>query len=79
MRILEWMAYSYRTLKIYEILDGITFQPSSTTLDSRTKLRREVLDLCRPLIEDGPSNTIEFVHFSAKEYSLTLELPRPQR
>jgi hypothetical protein len=27
-----------------------------------------MLDLCRPLIEDGPSDTVEFVHFSAKEF-----------
>jgi hypothetical protein len=68
IKILEWLACSHRVLKIYEVLDGIAFQPGSTTLDNRTQLRREVLDLCRPLIEDGPSNTVDFVHFSAKEY-----------
>jgi hypothetical protein len=68
IKILEWLACSHRVLKIYEVLDGIAFQPGSTTLDNSTQLRREVLDLCRPLIEDGPSNTVDFVHFSAKEY-----------
>ncbi|KAI9640653.1 hypothetical protein NHQ30_010957 [Ciborinia camelliae] len=70
MRILEWMACSYRVLKSYEIIDGIAFDGSNTTLTARTKNRREVLDRCRPLIEDGPSNTVEFVHLSAKEYIL---------
>ncbi|TVY35124.1 Vegetative incompatibility protein [Lachnellula occidentalis] len=70
IRILEWMACSYRPLKSYEILDGIAFQPGSTTLDEKTKMHKKVLDLCRPLIEDGPSNTLDFVHFSAKEYIL---------
>lgn len=69
IRILEWMACSTRTLKIYELLDGISLSPGCTTLDRRTKMNKEVLDLCRPLIEDGPKNTVEFVHFSAQEYS----------
>jgi hypothetical protein len=67
VRILEWMSCSYRPLKIHEILDGIVFRVGCTTLNRETKFRKEVLDLCRPLIEDGPSNTIVFVHFSAKE------------
>jgi hypothetical protein len=67
IRILEWMACSYRSLKNYEILDGIAFRPRCTALNSKTKIHRQVLDLCRPLIEDGPSNTVDFVHFSAKE------------
>jgi hypothetical protein len=25
------------------------------------------LDLCKPLIEEGHKNTIDFVHYSAKE------------
>ncbi|TVY89373.1 Vegetative incompatibility protein HET-E-1 [Lachnellula willkommii] len=70
IRILEWMACSYRPLKSYEILDGIMFRPGSTTLNEKTKMHKKVLDLCRPLIEDGPSNTLDFVHFSAKEYIL---------
>jgi hypothetical protein len=61
------MACSYRTLKTYEILDGIVFRPGCTTLNERTKMKAQVLDLCRPLIEDGLSNTLDFVHFSAKE------------
>jgi len=68
IRILEWMACSYRPLRAHEILDGIAFKPGRTFLDARTKVHRDVLDLCRPLIEDGPSDTIDFVHFSAKRY-----------
>jgi hypothetical protein len=68
MRILEQMSCSYRPLKKYEILDGISLRPGYTIL-SKTKIHKDALDLCRPLIEDGPSNTIEFVHFSVKELS----------
>ena len=67
IRILGWMACSYRTLKSYELLDGIAFDSANTTLTPKTKIHKEVLDLCRPLIEEGPANTIDFVHFSAKE------------
>lgn len=67
IRILGWMACAYRTLKIYELLDGIAFEASSTTLNSKTKIRKDILDLCRPLIEEGPGGTTDFVHFSAKE------------
>ena len=67
IRILGWMACSYRILKSYELLDGITFDASNTTLTPKTKVRKDILDLCRPLIEDGPTGTVDFVHFSAKE------------
>jgi hypothetical protein len=67
IRILGWMACSFRILKSYEILDGIAFDASNTTLTPKTKIRKEVLDLCRPLIEEGPASTVDFVHFSAKE------------
>jgi len=67
IRILGWMACSYRILKSYEILDGIAFDASTTTLTPKTKVRKDILDLCRPLIEDGPAGTVDFVHFSAKE------------
>ncbi|KAH6703303.1 hypothetical protein BKA61DRAFT_636254 [Leptodontidium sp. MPI-SDFR-AT-0119] len=73
IKILEWIACSYRPLKTYELLDGIAFKVGCTELNSRTKMRKSVLDSCRPLIEESPSNTVDFVHFSAKEYILNEE------
>jgi hypothetical protein len=67
VRILQWMSCSYRTLKTHELLDGLAFRFSNTTLTSKTKIRSEILDLCRPIIEVGPSDTVEFVHFSVNE------------
>jgi hypothetical protein len=67
IRIMGWMACSYRILKSYELLDGIAFDASNTTLTPKTKIRKEILDLCRPMIEEGPAGTVDFVHFSAKE------------
>ncbi|PVH71621.1 hypothetical protein DL98DRAFT_363413, partial [Cadophora sp. DSE1049] len=68
INILEWMACSHRPLRIHELLDGISFRPDNSTFHSRPKMDIDVLDLCRPLIENGPSNILDFVHFSAKEY-----------
>ncbi|RFU24008.1 hypothetical protein B7463_g12335, partial [Scytalidium lignicola] len=73
IRILGWIACSYRMLKSYELLDGITFDASILTLTPKTKIRKEILDLCRPLIEEGSNGTVDFVHFSAKEYVLEEE------
>ena len=70
IRILEWMACSYRPLRACENLDGIAFKPGSTSLNARAKVHRDVLDLCRPLIEDGPADTVDFVHFSAQRYEI---------
>jgi hypothetical protein len=67
IRILEWLACSYQVLKTHEILDGVTIHGTNTELSPQTRLRIEVLDLCRPLIENGPNGTVDFVHFSAKE------------
>ncbi|PVH68513.1 hypothetical protein DL98DRAFT_599456 [Cadophora sp. DSE1049] len=73
IRILEWMAYSYRPLKVHELLEGISFRSSSLSSDNRPEMKRDVLNLCRPLVEDGPSDTLDFVHFSAKEYILMVD------
>jgi hypothetical protein len=60
IRILEWMSCSYRRLRIHEILDGVSIRRDRTSVDGKTKLSRRVLNHCRPLIEDGPGNTLIF-------------------
>jgi hypothetical protein len=67
LRILEWLACSFQPLKIYEIQDGITFNLENTILSDDTKLKSDFVDLCKPLIEEGLGNTVDFVHYSAKE------------
>lgn len=63
------MACSFRALKVWEIQDGIVYQAGvNTTLDEPTKMPKTVLELCKPMIDEGPANTVDFVHFSAKEY-----------
>jgi hypothetical protein len=67
IRILEWVACSFRVLKSHEVQDGILFHTRDIELNEQTKLKGSVLKLCKPLIELGPKNTIDFVHYSAKE------------
>jgi hypothetical protein len=67
LKILEWLACSFRPLKIYEIQDGITFSLENTVLSDETKLKSGFVDLCKPLIEEGPGRSVDFVHYSAKE------------
>jgi hypothetical protein len=68
VRILEWIACSFRLMKVHEIQDGIVLHTIDAELNEETKLcNTAFLDLCRPLIEEGPNNTVDFVHYSAKE------------
>ncbi|KAH7343012.1 hypothetical protein BKA65DRAFT_587311 [Rhexocercosporidium sp. MPI-PUGE-AT-0058] len=68
--ILQWMACSFRPLKTFEIQDGLVFATSDCVLNDDTKSNKSLLDLCKPIVEEGVGNTVDFVHFSAKEYIL---------
>lgn len=67
IRILEWIAFSHRPLKTHELLDGITLHRGNYILDDTSRLGSWVLELGKPIIEEGPGKTLDFVHFSAKE------------
>ncbi|TVY46999.1 Vegetative incompatibility protein [Lachnellula occidentalis] len=70
IRILQWIACSFRIMKVHEIKDGVVLQMSGAILNEQTKLVDSFWEHCKPLIEKGPKNTIDFVHYSAKEYVL---------
>jgi hypothetical protein len=67
LKILEWLVFAFRPLKYYEVTDGIVFKIGSDVIDESTKLRKGILDVCRPLIEERTDNIVDLVHFSAKE------------
>ncbi|KUJ09937.1 uncharacterized protein LY89DRAFT_723790 [Mollisia scopiformis] len=71
-RILEWITCSFRLMKVHEIQDGIVMYRKDTELNEGSKLvDASFLNLCKPLVELNPkNNTVDFVHFSAKEYIL---------
>jgi hypothetical protein len=69
LKILEWLACSFRIMKAHEIRDGIQFHTKGLELNDRTKVKLidGFFNMCKPLIEEGPKNTIDFVHYSAKQ------------
>src|SRR5438045_595386 len=72
-RMLKWLACSFRLLKIYEVQDGIVFHTDNDTLDDSSKLPADIINHCKPIIEEGAGRTVDFVHYSAKEYASTLD------
>ncbi|KAF2812552.1 uncharacterized protein BDZ99DRAFT_413355, partial [Mytilinidion resinicola] len=70
VRILEWITFAKRAPKKFEVQDAVALTANNNILSEDTKLPETVLHLCRPLVEDGPDNTIVFVHFTVYEYFL---------
>jgi hypothetical protein len=68
IRILQWIACVERPLKKYEVQDGVVLHEDNTVIDDSTKVSKHVFDLCKPLLEDGPAETIRFIHSSVKQY-----------
>ena len=67
VRILSWIAFSCRPLKVRELLDGVTLHEDNLVLNKISRLEESVLELCKPIIEETHGKVVEFVHFSAKE------------
>ncbi|PQE30183.1 hypothetical protein CJF32_00003614 [Rutstroemia sp. NJR-2017a WRK4] len=65
--ILQWMACAFRPLKTFEIQDGLVFESADSVLNDETKPTKSLLELCKPLIEVGFEDSVDFVHFSAKD------------
>ena len=69
LRILSWMTFAKRPLKGYELQYGIILHSENTCTitDHETKPINSVLDICKPLAEDGVNQTVTFIHSSVKE------------
>jgi hypothetical protein len=70
IRTLNWIACAERPLKKHELQHGICLYPdnNNNVVTDGTKPSRRVFDLCKPLLEDGPNDTVRFVHSSVKQY-----------
>ena len=66
-RILRWMTMAKRPLKKFELLDGVTLHRHNSQLNEKTRLWEQVVDLCKPLVEDGPNGTIAFIHSTVRK------------
>ena len=67
LRILGWMAFAKRPLKLHELQYGAILYSNNTIIDRETKPFDNILDICKPLAEDGMNQTVTFIHSSVKE------------
>ncbi|KIW95377.1 uncharacterized protein Z519_03961 [Cladophialophora bantiana CBS 173.52] len=66
-RLLEWLAYSQITLSGDELLSALAKEPSSFDVRLSRPPNEKLLEFCNPLIDLSRSDSVDFVHFSAKE------------
>ena len=56
-------------MKKFEVQDAVTLNPENTSINEDTRVSEHVFELCKPLVENGPNETIRFVHVSVKQLS----------
>lgn len=63
-RIFEWILFSEApsTIRKHEILIGMSLHEEQISLDRDTRPFPNALDICKPLIEDGPGGTVALIH-----------------
>ncbi|KAK3989022.1 hypothetical protein QBC44DRAFT_359506 [Cladorrhinum sp. PSN332] len=74
-RIFGWLIFSkdgVRTKKT-DVLIGSTICPGTEALDRDSRPFPTSLDICKPLIEDGPHGTVAIVHSTVTEHLLSPE------
>lgn len=67
-QIFQWLTYGQRPLKKFEIQQAIALSFENPRINADTMVFGDVFELCKPLVESGPGNTIRFVHISVKEF-----------
>jgi hypothetical protein len=65
--ILRWICFSQRPIRLFELLHGLALAPGESNPDIGKVPIPEVLELCKPLVEQRPDGTVGFVHFSVQE------------
>ncbi|KAK5081906.1 hypothetical protein LTR70_009241 [Exophiala xenobiotica] len=75
--IFVWITLARRPLKTWEICDALVLGTASQGLTKQTILHKEILDLCKPLIEEHRDNTVVFIHFSVQRFLLSPEASGP--
>ncbi|KAH9881601.1 hypothetical protein IAQ61_000327 [Plenodomus lingam] len=65
--IISWICCAQRPLLKHELLQGLAFSKNDAVNDARSIPLAQVLDHCKPFIEERSDSTIVFVHFSVQE------------
>ncbi|KAF1982150.1 hypothetical protein K402DRAFT_397887 [Aulographum hederae CBS 113979] len=72
-RIFNWLTYATRPIRKHELQQGIGLHhhnKKSFEVSEGSRQSNKVFGLCKPLLEDGPNDTIRFVHTSVQQYLL---------
>ena len=69
LRILGWIAFAKRPLRVYELQYAAILHLDTTVIDYETKPFDNTLDISKPLAEIGRNQTVMFIHSSVKEYA----------
>ncbi|KAF2728956.1 ankyrin [Polyplosphaeria fusca] len=70
LAILGWICFARRPLHKVEILHGLAMHPVEGSSAPLSVPIPQILDHCKPFIEERPDSTIVFVHFSISEFLL---------
>lgn len=68
LAILGWICFARRPLYKVEILHGLAMRPAEGSSAPLGVPIPQLLDHCKPLIEERSDSTVVFVHFSIVEY-----------
>jgi hypothetical protein len=66
-RMISWISFTIRPLHKHELLNGLAESSSAASNHVQSIPIAEILDHCKPFIEERPDSTITLVHFSVKE------------
>ena len=66
--VFSWICFSRRPLHKSELLHGLSISPSQGASSTQSVPVPQILEHCKPFIEERPDSTIAFVHFSVQEY-----------
>lgn len=67
-RVFQLLTYGKRPLKKFEIRDAVTLRADVAYLNDNNRVRDSIFDLCKPLVEIAPDDTVRFIHGSVKEF-----------
>ncbi|KAF2872665.1 hypothetical protein BDV95DRAFT_570327 [Massariosphaeria phaeospora] len=66
--ILRWTIYGLRPLKVFETASALAQASGNGSWSNQTLAYEEILNLCRPILEETRNGTVQFIHFTAREY-----------
>jgi hypothetical protein len=66
-RVLQWIAYSRRPLRVSELQCGLSLRPGQTSIDEDSHFKKSIVSICGPILEERQGDIVDMVHFSAKE------------